>query len=148
MHIVRASVEDLADLVPLFDAYRQFYRQPSNLRLAESFLRARLGDGDSEIFVARADTTGQALGFVQLFPSFSSVSAQRVWILNDLFVAAGARSDGVGRALMERARDHAVETSAKGLLLSTQIDNRIAQSLYEDLGYVRDEHFYSYFLPI
>ena len=147
-HVALAVADDLAELVPLFDAYRRFYGQPSEPQLARDFLGERLARGDSVIYMARNARGGRGVGFVQLFPSFSSVSAQRLWILNDLFVAATARRGGVARALMERARAHAEDTDAKGLILSTQIDNRIAQALYEDLGYLRDEHFYSYFLPL
>jgi len=129
------SERDIALIAPMFDLYRQFYGKPADPKLAESFIRDRLKAKESVIFIAEGDS-GEALGFVQLYPSFSSVSAFRLWVLNDLFVAPGARRLGVGRALMEAARRHAIETGAKRLTLETVAENRAAWSLYEDLGYV------------
>ena len=146
MEIRRASIDDLALLVPLYDGYRQFYLQPSDPGLAERFLRARLLQGDSVIFLA-GDSAG-ALGFTQLYPIFSSVSAGPAWVLNDLYVAPDARKGGVGRALLERARAHGVETGARWLSLSTGRSNVAAQHLYESLGWIRDTEYYHYELPL
>ncbi len=88
--IKQASTQDLRILSPLFDAYRQFYHQDSDLALAETFLKERIDNKESVIFLA-TDDQGKGLGFTQLFPTFSSVSAQRSWVLNDLFVADHAR---------------------------------------------------------
>ena len=145
--IVRATVEDVPLIVPLFDGYRRFYKQPSNLEGAQLFLTERLEENSSVIFLALGtDEKGeqQPCGFTQLYPSFSSVSMKRLWILNDLFVAPEARRSGAGRALLERARTFAAETQAKGLTLSTAVDNYKAQALYEAAGWKRDEEFYAY----
>ena len=83
-----------------------------------------------------------------MYPSFSSVSAKRSWILNDLYVAAGSRRSGVARTLMNAAKDFAIGTGAKGLSLSTARSNVIAQALYESLGYEKDSDFYSYYLRV
>ena len=142
--IRQAGEKDIAAIAPLFDSYRQFYDKPPDPRGAEQFIRERLTKEESVIFLA--ERGGEALGFVQLFPSFSSVSAFRLWVLNDLFVARSARGLGVGRALMEEARAHAIRTGAKRLTLETVVENRAARSLYESLGYVlADEsaRFYS-----
>jgi len=146
VNVRRAGLEDLALLVPLYDGYRQFYRQPSDRELAERFLRERLTRKDSVIFLAE-DESG-ALGFTQLYPIFSSISAGPAWLLNDLFVSPGARRSGAGRALLERAREHGLETGAKWLSLSTGRENREAQALYEKLGWVRDTEYYHYELPL
>lgn len=148
--IVQAGPQHLESVAPLFDAYRVFYRQESDPALARTFISARLEAGDSVIFLAMgtADESREALGFTQLYPTFSSVSARRSWILNDLYVASARRCGGVGRALMERARRHAQESGAKGLVLATQLENKKAQRLYESLGYRRDSEFYHYQLDL
>ncbi len=146
MDLRRATLDDLSRLVPLFDGYRQFYGQPSDPERAERFLRARLAGGESVIYLA--EEAGSALGFVQLYPSFWSVSACRSWILNDLFVSPEHRGTGAGKALMERARAHALETDAGGLSLATQRTNLTAQRLYESLGWQRDQEYFHYELPI
>lgn len=150
VEIVRATIDDLEQLVPLFDGYRQFYKQASDLEGARNFLRAHFEENTSVIFLAfRVDEQGQrqACGFTQLYPSFSSTSMKRIWILNDLFVAPSARRTGTGTALLERARQFAIETSAKRLTLNTAVDNYTAQSVYEAHGWKRDQEFYTYHLP-
>jgi len=146
MELRRAVPADLASLVPLFDGYRGFYGQPSDPGRAERFLRERLDHGESVIYLALDDNT--AVGFVQLYPSFWSVAACRSWILNDLYVTPEHRGRGVARALLERARAHAEATGAHGMSLATQHDNLTAQRLYESLGWIKDEEFFHYELPL
>lgn len=148
MKVIRADLDHLRDLAPLFDAYRQFYGRPADLSAAERFLAARISNEESVIYLA-ADRgpPSLALGFVQLYPVFSSVAGRRNWILNDLFVAPPFRRHGVAAALMEAARRLAEDTGADGLSLETAVDNLGAQALYESLGYRRDTDFYRYFLP-
>lgn len=141
---VRAGLDDLEALVPLFDGYRRFYRQPADPIGARAFLADRLKRSESVIFLAVAD--GAIVGFTQLYPSFSSVSLERLWILNDLFVAADGRRSGAGRALLDRAERWARETGAKGLTLSTEVTNATAQRLYEAAGWTKDEGFLHYHL--
>lgn len=144
--IMKATIAELETLIPLFDAYRVFYQQASDPQLAKTFLSERLQQQDSIIFLA-LDTNSHGLGFVQLYPSFSSVSAKRLWILNDLFVAQSARRRGIAKTLMNRAKDFAIETNAKGLFLETAHDNFHGQRLYESLGYLKNSEFY-YFLDL
>ena len=139
---VRAGLDDLEALVPLFDGYREFYRQPSDPDGARAFLAQRIKRGESVIFVAIVD--GAATGFTQLYPLFSSVSMKRLWLLNDLFVAPAGRRAGAGRALLERAERWARETGAKGLTLGTEITNATAQRLYESAGWTKDDEFVHY----
>jgi ribosomal protein S18 acetylase RimI-like enzyme len=143
----QATIFDLELLVPLFDAYRVFYRKPSDLGLARDFLRARFQHSESVIFVAlRPD--GSAAGFTQLYPSFSSVSMARIFILNDLYVSAEARRMGVGAMLLEAAARYGREAGAVRLTLSTEVTNLTAQALYEGEGWVRQEEFFVYNLTL
>jgi GNAT superfamily N-acetyltransferase len=143
--IIHGEAQHLELITPLFDAYRQFYQQPSHADAARSFVAQRLEMQDSVIFLALRSE--QAVGFTQLYPSWSSVSMQRLWILNDLFVAPEARRLGIAAALLDRARHHAVETNAKGLVLETANDNP-ARHLYEQLGWRRDTDFLHYELRV
>jgi GNAT superfamily N-acetyltransferase len=136
MHLITASEENLNQLIPLFDGYRMFYKQPSNRKAAREFLLDRFQKKDSVVFMA-IDEDANALGFTQLYPLFSSVSMQRSYVLNDLFVSKSARGRGVGEALMEYAKEFARATGSKGLTLETGIDNP-AQKLYQRLGWVKD----------
>ena len=144
----QAGPADVDLVAPLFDAYRQFYEQPSDPPLARAFIAARLERGESVVFLAERD--GRPVGFVQLYPLFSSTAARprRLWLLNDLYVAPEARGSGVARMLMERARRLAEETDAVGLELATAHTNRVAQRLYESLGWRRDEKFPRYELAL
>lgn len=145
--IRQATVADVDLVAPLFDAYRQFYRQPADLPRACRFLAERLSQRQSTVLVAEA-TDGEALGFVQLYPCFSSIRAAPVFILSDLFVAPSARGGGGGRLLMETAARLARSTGAVGLELATARTNAPAQRLYESLGWQRDEVFYQYGLDL
>lgn len=135
-----AGMDDLPALAALFDGYRVFYGQPSDPVRAGAFLRERLERGDSQLLLA-VDAQGGALGFVQLYPSFTSVGTARIEILNDLFVADAARGRGVARALLRRAAGDARSRGAVKLVLSTALDNAPAQSLYASEGWVRDTGF-------
>lgn len=141
-----AGPRDLDEAAALFDAYRVFYRQGSDLAAARAFLSERFKRKDAVLLLARHQ--GVAAGFVQLYPSLSSVSMKRIWILNDLYVAPGARRLGVGRRLMDSARAHAAKTGAIRLELTTEHDNTTAQALYERCGYARDTVFYKYILTV
>jgi len=142
-----ATPDDVERLAPLFDAYRQFYGLTPDLALARRFLTERLTRGESVVLLAEA-ADGMALGFVQMYPSFSSLRAARTCILYDLFVRPEARQHGVGRLLMEAAADEARRAGAVALVLSTAKTNASAQRLYESLGWVRDQDFYEYGLDL
>jgi GNAT superfamily N-acetyltransferase len=143
----QATILDLDLVAPLFDAYRQFYRKPSDLALAREFLLERFRHHESVIFVALGEGGG-ALGFVQLFPSFSSGAAARILILNDLFVVPDARRAGVGRLLVRAAADYGRAVGAVRLTLSTEVTNRSAQALYEAEGWKQQTDFCVYNLSL
>jgi ribosomal protein S18 acetylase RimI-like enzyme len=138
---VRATVKDLDALVPLFDAYRRFYREASDPAACRAFLSERLAREESVVFLCRR--AGSALGFVQLYPTFSSTSVRRLWVLNDLYVVPAARRRGVGSLLLRRAQQLAKESGASGVTLETARDNP-AQRLYEAHGWKRDRKFLHY----
>ena len=142
IEVRQAGPEDLEILVPLFEAYRQFYGASPDVEGARSFLRDRLTLGDSTLLLAREG--GRAIGFVQLYPLFSSVMMQPVLILNDLFVAPEARRHGTGGKLIEAAERFASQSGVTRMRLSTQETNVPAQSLYERLGWEADREFRSY----
>lgn len=142
----QVTLSDLDALVPLFDSYRQFYGKPSDPHAAMSFLRDRFEHGESVMFLAEQDS--RTTGFVQLYPCFSSVSLARTYILNDLFVDAGFRRQGIAVRLMAAAVEYAAALGAVRLTLSTAAINTEAQALYRTTGWTRDEQFYVYHLPI
>lgn len=146
IEIVQATPADVGAVAPLFDAYRQFYKKPSNEEAARRFLFARLSKSESVLFLALHNQ--DAVGFVHFYPVFSSTNLTRQWILNDLYVVPEMRKHGVAHALMDRARQFAEATHADGLMLETATDNHTAQRLYERLGWKRDEEFYRYFLAV
>lgn len=143
----RAVDADLAQLAGLFDLYRQFYREPADSGLALQFIGKRLRRSDSTILVAAADDA-TLVGFTQLYPTLCSVSAAPIQILYDLFVAEHARRRGIGRALLEAARQHAERSGAVRMELATATTNHSAQRLYESLGWIRDDEFYRYALRL
>jgi len=141
----RAGRADVASLAPLFDAYRQFYGRPSDPAASERFLKERLDHRESVVFVA--EENGTPVGFMQLYPIFSSTRLGRVYVLNDLFVPPAARRKGVGGLLLETAREWSDRMGALHLELSTAVDNP-AQRLYEAHGWLPDLEFLHYDLPV
>lgn len=138
MEIVRATMNDLEDVTVLFDEYRQFYGRESDVSSAKTFLQLRLALNESIIFLAVQD--GKAIGFTQLYPTFSSVALQRAFILNDLYVTEDARGLGVGKALTEKVFQYSQQQHARYITLQTAPDNANARRLYEKLGMMQDEY--------
>jgi GNAT superfamily N-acetyltransferase len=138
-----ASLADLDALVPLLDAYRQFYEQPPNLALARAYLGERMARGECVVYLAHA-ADGSVVGFTLLYPTFTSVGAGRIYILNDLFVTPAARGTRASVALLEAAKAHARAAGALRLSLRTAHDNTRAQSVYERNGWRRDQKFRQY----
>lgn len=143
--IRRAAIADLEAVAPLFDRYRQFYGK-HDAAASHAFIAQRLQRGESVVLLAELD--GVAAGFTQLYPSFSSVRAARVWVLNDLYVEAFARRHGVAQALLATAAEFARNDGAIELVLETTPDNRPAQALYEAHGWQRYDDTLRYRLPL
>lgn len=137
MLIQRINTDTLFLVEDLFDKYRVFYEQPSDISLAKQFLHQRLSNNESVIFAALNNKNATIIpaGFTQLYPLYSSVRAQKNWILNDLYVDAGYRKQGIGRELIEAAMQFAKEEGAHFVQLETAIDNTTAQGLYEAIGF-------------
>lgn len=146
MEVHQAKLEDLEGVSNLFNLYRMFYQQTSDLEGAKNYIKNRLESKDSVIFVVKDKQ--EYVGFTQLYPTFSSISMKRAWILNDLYVDENNRNQGVGEMLLHKAKDFAIETGAKSISLETAPDNYGAQRLYEKHGYKKDSQFYHYELDL
>ncbi|NVZ62721.1 GNAT family N-acetyltransferase [Pseudomonas gingeri] len=141
-----ASLDDAPAIAPLLDKYREFYGEPSNLARSLAFIQERFHLGESIIIVALSNQ--EIIGFTQLFPSFSSVTLQRLWILNDLYVDEAQRSAGAGLALLTAARNFAEQTGAKQLFIEGAEDNPRARNLYTRFGFVENSDYHYYHLPL
>lgn len=146
MEIMQATIDDLEGVSHQFNLYRMFYQQESDIEGAKAYISNRLENKDSVIFVVKDNH--RYMGFTQLYPTFSSISMKRAWILNDLYVDTAARKQGVAEMLLQKVKEYAFETEAKSISLSTAPDNYAAQRLYEKNGYVRDSQFYQYELSL
>jgi ribosomal protein S18 acetylase RimI-like enzyme len=146
MNVTLADSSSIPELANLFNQYRIFYGEETDLQAATTFLISRFKNKDSVILVAHESS--KMTGFIQFYPSFSSVGMQKIWILNDLFVDTNFRRQNVARNLMDAAKIYAKETGALRIDLATQISNIFAQNLYESLGYTKNESFVHYSLPI
>lgn len=140
LDIRKVTKDDVALVAILFDAYRVFYQQTSDLQAAFNFLEQRISKNESVIFVATIK--GEAVGFAQLYPVFSSVSLKNAWLLNDLFVAENSRKQGIAESLLQQAKQFGLETNAAYMLLQTASDNYKAQSVYEKNGWVKTHDFF------
>ncbi|WP_338846091.1 GNAT family N-acetyltransferase [Massilia sp. W12] len=138
-----AQEADLPAIAPLFDAYRQFYRQSPDVAGAQAFLQQRMQLAQSQILLAQAED-GRLAGFTQLYPVFSSVSMRPAWILNDLYVHPEFRQQGVASALLQAAIAHGRSSGAAWISLQTAHDNAAAQALYRQHGFTQEEKYLSF----
>ena len=145
--IIEAESNHIEQVGELFDLYRQFYKYESNLIESTNYVKDRIINEESIIFIALNDVN-EAIGFVQLYETFGSLDLGKIIILYDLYVKKDHRKNKVGRQLMLRSHEYAKKINAKRIQLSTATDNFIGQSLYKSLGYVKDADFYTYDLEI
>ncbi|WP_336122350.1 GNAT family N-acetyltransferase [Paenibacillus polysaccharolyticus] len=149
--IRQATLNDISEVSRLFNEYRIFYGQHSDLETATFFIKERMSKQESMIFVAECNegreegsVADTVMGLVQIYPSYSSVSMGPIWILNDLFVDSTYRQQGIARKLMQAVMKQAKKQQILRIVLSTAISNRQAQALYESEGYTQDQSFMYY----
>ena len=142
-NIIEAKSKHIEQVGEIFDLYRQFYKYESNLIESTNYIKDRIKNNESIIFIAINDAN-KAIGFVQLYETFGSLDLGKIIILYDLYVKEDHRKNNIGRQLMIRSHEYAKKINAKRIQLSTATDNFIGQSLYESLGYVKDIDFYTY----
>ena len=148
MRIVQATLEHLDLLTPLFIKYREFYGELPFPDSSRKFLETRLKRKESVIYLALADDEDKLLGYCQLFPSYSSLSLKRVWILNDIFVAEDARRMLVADRLLQTAKQMAKDTNAVRMRVATSVSNEVAQKTYESIGFREDTRFKNYTIEL
>ncbi|KRW62073.1 GNAT family N-acetyltransferase [Pseudomonas sp. TTU2014-080ASC] len=141
-----ASLDDAEAIAPLLDKYRQFYGESSDLARSLEFIKQRFFLGESVIVVA--EFNHEIIGFTQLYPSFSSVTLERLWILNDLYVETSKRKKGAGLALLNAAKAFAQTTNAKQLFIEGADDNPRARDLYTRFGFIENTAYHYYHLPL
>ncbi|MGJ8645856.1 MAG: GNAT family N-acetyltransferase [Marinomonas colpomeniae] len=144
MDIRKAELNDLTPVVTIFEQYRDFYRCENNTELATDFIKSRIEQKESVIFIAEVLNNGEKtiVGFTQLYPLFSSTAMKKLWLLNDLFVDVNYRKQGIAEQLIAASKALAKETNARGLMLETSSNNLPAQALYEKVGFTQSQSFY------
>ena len=144
MQVREAKLSDLKNLSVLFNSYRMFYGKESDIRVAEEFLRSRIENKDSKIFIC--EFNNELYGFVQLYPIFSSTRVSKYWLLNDLFVNINKRGKGYSKLLIERSKELVIESKACGMMLETEKSNDIGNMLYPSTGFKKNElcNFYEW----
>lgn len=140
--VIKATLLHLDDVSVLFNQYRVFYQTESDIEGSKKFLRERMTNNESEIFIS-FNSQNQITGFAQLYPLFSSTRMKRLWLLNDLFVLSEFRGQGFSKLLIERAKELCRQTKACSLNLETAKTNALGNRLYLQEGFVVDgEHNY------
>ena len=153
MEIKKINSSEVDLVTELFDKYRVFYKQASDMELAHNFIRERLDKNESIIFVAIVQNNGKRIpiGFTQLYPKYSSVRTTQNWILNDLFVEKNYRKQGIGESLIRRAMEFARQSGSRFVELSTAVENFAAQRLYNNIGFKKqepDSEFFKYTIDL
>ncbi len=141
-----ATLQDLESLTLIFEKYRDFYKKQGDYEGAKSFLKERISNNESVIYIAEAD--GKTIGFTQLYPLFSSTRMKKLWLLNDLYVEEEYRQKGISIALIDKAKELCRETGACRLSLETSKTNMVGNNLYPKTGFQLDtEANFYYWVP-
>ena len=147
MHIVKCTEAHLESLVDIFEEYRQFCGFDRSQKKTKVFLKKLILNEESTIFIAIDSEKDSVMGFVNLYPSYSSLALRRLWILNDLGVSSSYRGKGVSKALIQKVQEFAKETNAIRIELKTELKNTIARSLYQSMNFTVDEDNAYYRVP-
>jgi ribosomal protein S18 acetylase RimI-like enzyme len=142
----QASIHDLHNIVPVFDAYREYFQQERNPLAVQKYLFDKFEHRESVMFVAEKQS--QIVGFAQLYPTFSSLTLQRVWTLNDFFIIQNYRNRGIGQQLVLAVKEYGALTKAKGIELTVQHANTKEWNFWEKRGFMMDKEFRSYFYKL
>jgi GNAT superfamily N-acetyltransferase len=144
--IGRVTEADLGELLPLMRAYCDFYAVAPSDEALLGLSRALIADPERE-GVQLLARDGGSVGFATIFWSWATTSAERIGVMNDLFVAPEARGKGVAEALIEACRAECAGHGAGKLTWQTAPDNATAMKLYDRIGAVREE-WVDYWLPV
>lgn len=145
IEIRKIDKDEYGLVADMFNKYRVFYKQASDLELAKEYLRERLSNNEAQVFLAYDSIASEFLGFTLLYARFSSVSTIKNWHIGDLYVEPNQRKRGIGQKLLQTAVDFATEEKAKFVSLNTAKDNFTAQKVYEDFGFDKRDYLPEYF---
>ncbi|MBC7387883.1 MAG: GNAT family N-acetyltransferase [Opitutaceae bacterium] len=148
MEIIRATSSDLPLILPLFDGYRQFYEEPSEIEAARIYLTERLDKNESVMFLVYENNKDEknGIGFAQLYATFSSVTLKKFWVLHDLYVKDDYRKQGIAKTLINKCKELAHENAPLGIIIESRISNQSAQHLFDAVGFVKEGEHYFYYL--
>jgi len=147
VNIVKCTEAHLDPLVDVFEEYRQFCGFERSQNEAKAFLKKLICNEESVIFIAVDSETDNVMGFVNLYPCFSSLALQRLWILNDLGVSCHFRGKGVSKALIQKVQEFAKDTNAIRIELKTELKNTTARNLYKSMNFSVDTDNVYYRVP-
>jgi GNAT superfamily N-acetyltransferase len=147
--IATVTEADLPELLPLMRAYCDFYEVEPTDEALLSMSRQLIADPAKEgVQLIARDDSGGAVGFATIFWTWTTLSASRLAVMNDLYVAADARGGGVADALIGACAERAREHGATSLDWQTANDNHRAQKVYDRVGAQRDARWLDYSLAI
>lgn len=138
--IKQATIAELEVLTKLFEEYRKFYEKDAAYDTAKKFLQERIENNESVVYLVYNEKE-EAVGFTQLYPLFSSTRMKKIWLLNDLYIVPTERGKGFSKALIERAKQLALDTNASEIMLETAKTNDIGNQLYPSVGFKLGEDF-------
>lgn len=127
----RGDVPVILELIRGLAAYENLAHEcvATEARLTETLFGAR---PQAEVLIASAD--GAPAGFALFFHNYSTFLARQGIYLEDLFVKPEFRGRGIGKALLARLAQVAVERECGRLEWSVLDWNRDAIRFYESLG--------------
>jgi GNAT superfamily N-acetyltransferase len=145
--IATVTEADLPDLLPLMRGYCDFYEVAPTDEALLALARVLIDDPDQGLQLIARDDAGTAICFAAVFWTWSTLSAARLGVMNDLFVAEAARGTGLAERLIAACRERCAEHGARELAWQTAKDNHRAQKVYDRIG-GRKSEWLDYSLPV
>lgn len=147
MQIEQLSEKYIDQLIDVVEEYRKFCGFSASYEQTKKFFQYLFTNEKSVTFIAISDND-EVMGFVNLYPSYSTLALSKIWILNDLAVSSRFRRMGLAQKLIKRVITFAEETGAVRVELKTQITNRGAQKFYSEIGFKVDKDNIYYQVPV
>ena len=143
MEVRLMQYSDIDQVAVLLEEFRLLYGAPPDLEKTLQYLKDRFENEQSKIFIALDGN--EYLGFCQMYPTFSSISLKKLYILKELYVVKSHRKKGVAKELIQHAEKSAKRFNTIGLIIETRITNQSALKFYDSVGYLKEgEHIYYY----
>lgn len=129
--VIRSAVPaDFEQWLPLWEGYNAFYERTVPAEVTR-MTWTRFFDAYEPMHAVVAEENGRLLGLVHYLFHRNTAMIAPTCYLQDLYTAAEARGQGIGRALIEAVYERAQAAGSPRVYWMTQESNTTARKLYD-----------------